>query len=78
MGLFWSFYAVRTSLQAIDLLVLPLGLVALGDDGRDPAHRSGQQRVNGSKGVTHEQQALLTPDMAVEEQWTGRVIREIV
>jgi hypothetical protein len=57
-----------TCLQAIDGLVFPLGLVALGDNGGD-AGRNQQDAMEVYTVRTYEQQALLTPDMAAEEQW---------
>lgn len=63
----------RTCLQAINGLVFALGLVALGDD-RGDAVGTAMLAVcaAGVARETHEQQALLTPDMFEAEQWSGR------
>ena len=64
----------RTCLQAIDGLVFALGLVALGDDRGNAVGTIllGDCAAKITRDETHEQQALLTPDMFEAEQWSGR------
>lgn len=63
-----------TGLQAIDGLVLSLGLIALGHNRGDSVHGDGQRRIIETSqnsmvlGITNEQQALLIPDMVAEKQ----------
>lgn len=64
----------RTCLQAIDGLVFALGLVTLGDDWGNAVHTVllADCAAEVARDETHEQQALLTPDMFEAEQWSGR------
>lgn len=61
-----------TSLHPIDDLIFTLGLVVLGHNGRDAIQVSEWTSNTGVGETAYEQQALLTPDMAADEQWIGR------
>jgi hypothetical protein len=73
-GLSRRFGARDVCLQAIDGLVFALGLVALGDDRGNAVGTIllGDCAAKITRDETHEQQALLTPDMFEAEQWSGR------
>jgi hypothetical protein len=65
----------HTCLQAIDSLVLALGLIVLGDDGGDTNRQNkrsqrpqSEETPSNSVKTSYVQQALLTPDMAADEQ----------
>lgn len=69
-----------TGLQAVDGLIFSFGLVALGYNRRDSVHGDSQREIGASQsamvmGITNEQHALLIPDMFVEKQWKGGVLK---